>query len=316
MYKINKLKKVLGRNLQEHVNIKNFTTIKVGGVADYYYKAKTIEDLVAAVICAREDKIPYFILGGGSNIIVSDYGFGGIIIHNQTSNISILPDKSQIIADSGVNLNSLILKSVGYGIGGLEPLYGIYGTIGGAVYGNAGAYQVEIFDFVKNVTMLTPNNKLVNKNKTWFEADYRSTKLKRNKVKDYIILTVKLQLAKNKKEKLLENIAYYKQQRDKKFATLGFSAGSIFKNPSSGKKYQDPELAKINSAGYILEEIGAKNMSIGDARIFNKHANIIENKGKASAQEIRNLIEILKEEVSQKKGVKLEEEIEYIGQWQ
>lgn len=315
MRKINKLKKVLKNGLKEHVNLKNFSTMKVGGVADYYYEAKTIEDLVAAIISAREDKIPYFILGGGSNIIFSDYGFGGIVIHNKTSNISILPDTSQVIIDSGVNLNRLILRMVDNGLGGLEPLFGIYGTVGGAVYGNAGAYKTEIFDFIKNVTLLTSNNKLVNKSKEWFLPSYRSTRLKKNKDKGYVILTVKLQLARNKKEQLLDNIVKYKTLRDEKFSNLKASAGSIFKNPKPGKIYKDAKLAKINSAGYILDQVGAKELSVGDAVVYNKHANIIENKGNAKAIEVKTLIDILKQKVKDEKGIELKEEVEFIGQW-
>ena len=316
MYHPEKLKKVFGEKLREHVSLRDMTSIHIGGVCDYFVDAKTIDDLITAIIAAKEDKIPYFILGGGSNILISDFGFPGLVIKNSTSNISILPDKSQIIADSGVNLGQLILRAISVGLGGLEPLYGIYGTLGGAVYGNAGAYGVEIFNFIKNVTLLNPDNKIQSVDRDWFEPTYRSSKLKKNKKKDYVILTIKIQLAQNKREQLLENLGKYKGQRDDKFKALGPSCGSIFKNPIPGKAFRDKELAKRNSAGYLLESIGAKNIRYGDAGIYQNHANIIENKGQATAREVRVLVEELKEKVKEAHGKNLQEEIEYVGQWE
>lgn len=316
MYKINKLKKVLGDKLQEHVVLRNYTSVHIGGVADYFCKVDKIEDLIAAVIAAREDQVPFFILGGGSNVIISDYGYPGLIIKNQTNNIACVSDKAQIIADSGVNLSRLILESINSGLGGLESLFGIYGTLGGALYGNAGAYGKDIFEFVKTVTMLSPNNKLVSKDALWFEPRYRSTRLKRTEDNKYIILTAKLQLAHNRKEQLLEQIAKIKKERDQKFASLGLSCGSIFKNPNAGNFYGNVELAKKNSAGYLLEQVGAKKIQVGDAGIFTKHANIFENKGNATAMDTRKLFDTLKEKVKEESGINLEEEIEYVGQWE
>lgn len=316
MLKVNKLKKVFGSKLKEHVNLREYTTMRVGGVADYFFEAQNIEDLISVVIAAREDKIPFFIMGWGSNILVSDFGYPGLVIRNKSKNISFLPDKSQLITDSGVDLSRLILFALNNNLGGMESLYGIPGSVGGAVYGNAGAYQTEISDFVKSVTMLSPNNKVVSKTREWLEPEYRSTKLKREANDGYIILTVKLQLAHNKKEQILQRIAKTKKERNSKLGGLGPSCGSIFRNPQSGKSYPNQELAKRNSAGYLLDKIGAKKIRVGDAGIFQKHANIIENKGQASSQDVRLLIEKLREEVIRDAGVELHEEIEYVGQWE
>lgn len=316
MLKINKLKQVLRERLKEHVTLRDFTTMKVGGVADYFFEAQNTEDLISAIIAARADKIPFFIMGWGSNILISDYGYPGLVIKNKSRNISVLPDKAQVIADSGADLSKLILYAINRGLGGMEKLYGIPGSVGGAVYGNAGAYQIEIIDFIRSVTMLSPENKIVSKSAGWLEVKYRSTRLKRNKEKKYIILTVKFQLAHNKKKQMLMNIAEVKTKRDKRIGGLGPSCGSIFRNPASGKSYANTRLAKKKSAGYFLEQIGAKKMRVGDAAIFAKHANIIENKGKAKAVEVRELIENLREEVRKESGTELKEEIEYIGQWE
>lgn len=326
MYKVEKLKKVLRERLQEHVVLRDFTTMKVGGVADYFFEAKTVSDLIEAVLAARADKIPYFILGGGSNVIISDYGYSGLVIRNCSSNISVVRDKSQIIADSGANLDSVILKAVDNSLGGLEPLFGIYGTIGGATYGNVEAYGTRIFDFVKSVTVLNSQNKIVSKNANWFEPEYRSTKLKKEKnthstssgqeKSDYIILTVRLQLAHNKREQLLENINKIKTVRDEKFSQLGPSCGSIFRNPSDTETYKNPDEAKRNSIGYILDQLGVKKLKVRGAGVYKKHANIIENQNNASAQDVRNLIEDIRTKARTERGIELQEEVEYLGQWE
>lgn len=310
-----KLKKFFGSKLQEHILMRDHTTIRIGGVADYFYEATKIEDLISSVIFVRENKIPYFILGCGSNILVSDYGFPGLVIHNNSSNISFL-DKGQVMVDSGVKLSSLILKAIDKNLGGIESLYGIPGTIGGATYGNAGAYGMEIFDFIKSVTLLNPENKLVNYKNEWFLPEYRSTKLKRLEQKEYVILTVKFQLAHNKKEQLIDNVNKVKTERDAKFGSLGPSCGSVFKNPISNKEYKNIEMARKNSAGYLLDTIGVKKMIVGGAGIYSKHANIIENKNNASAADVKKLIENIKNEVRKQTGKIFEEEIEYIGQWE
>lgn len=322
MYKIDKLKKVLGERLQEHVVLRDFTTMKVGGVADYFFEAKNVSDLMEAVLAARADKIPYFILGGGSNIIISDYGYSGLVIRNKSSNISIVRDKSQIIADSGASLGSVILKAVDASLGGMEPLFGIYGTIGGAIYGNVEAYGVRIFDFVKSVTLFSPQDKIISKSADWFEPEYRMTKLKKEKSSsrsessDYIILTVRLQLAHNKREQLLANINEIKTKRDKKFAKLGPSCGSIFRNPTNTETYKNPEEAKKNSVGYLLDQLGVKAMKVGGAGVYKNHANIVENQNEAKAIEVRNLIEDIRAKARAERGIDLEEEVEYLGQWE
>lgn len=316
MLKTKKLRKVLGEKLKEHITLREFTTMKVGGVADYFFEAKNIEDIISAVMAARADKVPFHIIGWASNIIVSDFGYPGLIIRNKSNNISYLPDKSQVIADSGVDLSRLILYAINQNLGGMEKLYGIPGSIGGAIYGNAGAYRQEISDFIKSVTLLSPNNKIVSKDKKWLETSYRSTRLKRSSKNEYIILTVKFQFAHNKKEQMLDNISKIKQERNKRLAGLGPSAGSIFKNPMAGKDYKTIEMAKQRSAGYLLDEAGVKKMSVGDAGVFEKHANIIENKGNANSRDIRLLIEKMRDSVRENSGVELEEEVEYVGQWE
>lgn len=307
--KYKKLKSVLGSELKEHVVLRDYAAMRVGGVADYFYIAKKIDDLIAAVFAAKKLNIPFVVLGGATNVLISDYGFGGLVILNRTSNLAILQDKSQIIADSGVSLMRLIIEAANNNLGGIEPLYGIPGTIGGAIYGNVGAFGVEICQFIKSITVLTDDGKIIKYNPSWLDASYRISKLKRDKKEHNaqpIILSVRIQLSHNKKEDILQKLSFYKKSREQKQPYGLPSIGSIFKNPG-----KTPE----QSAGYILDNLGAKKIKIDDAQVSKEHANFIINKGKANASQIKELINELKNLVREKENIELEEEFEYIGQW-
>lgn len=310
MDKAKRLKKILGEGLREGVVLGDYTTMKVGGAADYFYVAKNLDDLIKAVLAARELGIKYFILGGGSNVIISDYGFKGLVILNRANNAAFLADKSQVIADSGVGLSRLIMDSAEHELSGLEPLFGIPGTLGGAIYGNAGANGGEICQFVKYITLLTPDNKIVRYRIDWLKPSYRSTRLKDDKKQgreNPIVLSAKLQLHSHRKDGIIKKIAVYQKEREKKQPYNQASAGSIFKNLGPSKE---------ESAGYILDQLGVKKLKIKGAVVWQKHANFIINNGKALASDIRQLIDDLKNLALNKSQKKLEEEIEYVGEWE
>lgn len=315
---IDKLKKEFGKDLQENVELKNYTTMKVGGSADFFYVAKKIEDLIKIVILARETNIPFIIIGGGSNIIVSDEGFKGLVILNRTSEIVFLPDKAQVICDSGISLMRLVMESANRDLGGLEPLYGIPGTLGGAIYGNAGAGGVEITSLVRSLTLLNPENKIVRVKSEWLMPSYRSTKLKdknRKKNNSYVVLSARLQLVRHKKEEILRQIQFYKKLREDSQPYDLPSAGSVFKNlipKTQEKKENDIKTKKEYSAGYILDQVGAKKLKVGGAEVSKKHANFVVNKKDASASDVINLIYQMKTLAHDQWGVDLEEEVEYV----
>ncbi|MFA6493294.1 MAG: UDP-N-acetylmuramate dehydrogenase [Patescibacteria group bacterium] len=314
--------------IQEHVVMRDFTSFHIGGVADYFYKAETVDKLIQAVRTAVELRIPYFILGNGSNILFSDYGLAGLVIKNATSNISIMKEKSQVIVDSGVMLPRLIMELASNDLAGLEFLYGVPGTIGGALYGNAGAWGNAIGDFVKNITVLekdpeTGIPKVNQYDASWLDFSYRDSKLKKMKAKEKpVILTARLQLARSQKEEIIRrlNVAQEKRQKSQ---PIGLSVGSIFRNPypqelqnitGTGTKNM-PEFPRERTAGYMLDQAGVKKLKVGSAEVSNVHANFIVNKNGARATEIRSLIEGMRDKVKDKFDVTLEEEIEYIGQW-
>lgn len=307
-----KLKKELGDDLKMNVILKNFVSIGVGGVADYFFVAKKIEDLVKVVSVAYELEIPYFIIGGGYNIIPSDAGFPGLVIKNECSSVAFSEENSQVIVDSGLQLAKLINISAGKEFGGLEFLFGIPGTVGGAVYGNAGAFSYEIGDFVKSVILLMPKNgkmTIVKKNPDWMEFFYRSSKLKKNYCGEKyrpVILTVKLQLVKRRRDEIL---GLMKNNLAKKASLQPLnekSAGSFFRNIDQTREH---------SAGYLLDSVGAKKMKVGAASFSKKHANFLINQKNASADDVRRLADKAREVVKEKFGLELEEEVEYIGKW-
>jgi len=301
-----KIQKILGRGVRENVNLADYTTMKVGGAARYFYVADDIKNFMKAIIFIQDEKIPYIIIGGGSNIIVSDKGFDGLVILNKASNISFIPEKAQVIVDSGVSLMRLIMESANRDLGGIECLYGIPGTVGGAVYGNAGSNETEIASFIKSITLIDSNNKIIRVKPDWLMADYRSTKLKNLKKsgkKSPIILTVTFQLSHHKKEEISRKIQYFKVLREEKQPYNKPSAGSIFKNVGREKEKR---------AGYILDQVGAKKLKVGGAEVSKKHANFIVNFKNATSGDIIELIEGMKKLAHDNYGVELEEEVELI----
>ena len=301
--------------VKEREELKKYTTIGVGGVADYFYVAKTIEELVGAVAIARNIGAPYRVIGLGSNILVSDSGYPGLVILNKTSSLSIDPRSGRVIADSGVPLSRVILEAGGQGLGGLESLYGIPGTVGGAIIGNAGAHGISTGEFLRSSSVLISSEKIVNCKNKWFEFGYRTSRLKYKATNSPpVILNAIFQFQRRNKDGILQDIARYKKWREE-HQPLGLkTCASVFKNPVATDDAKT-ELEKEKTAGYLLENSGAKKLSQGDAKVSKIHANWIINSGKATSFDVRTLIEKMRRAVSQKFHVDLEEEVEYLGVW-
>lgn len=318
--------------VSQHIVMRDYTSFRIGGVADFFFEAKDIQDLIKAVRAAIKLNMPYFILGNGSNILFSDYGYAGLVIKNSASHIAIMKEKSQVIVDSGTMLARLIMELASNDLAGLEFLYGVPGTIGGALYGNAGAWGNAIGTFLKSITVLekdpeTKAAKVKQYDGGWMDFSYRSSKLKSKPAltsgrEKPVILTARFQLARNKKEEIIKRLQIFKLKRQQS-QPIGLSAGSIFKNPyskeiqnisGSGTKYM-PEFPKERTAGFMLDQAGVKKLKIGSAEVSNVHSNFIVNKNGAKATEVRSLIEEMRNKVQEKFDIVLEEEIEYIGQW-
>lgn len=309
--------------IQKNIILALHTTFRIGGPAKYFYIAKTKEDIIEAIKTAKENGLPYFILGGGSNLLVSDKGYDGLVIKIQNTKHRI--QNTKIITDAGVPLARLVAESVGAGLTGLEWAIGIPGTIGGAVYGNSGAFGHSVSENVAEITTLAPDNfspfgrKKYNNEQCGFE--YRGSIFKKNKE---IILEVVLNFQKGDSEKSQEILKENLNSRKK--MPVYPSAGSVFKNQEV--QNLNEEVLKIISAcggqaanwkggkiptGYLIEQCGLKGKEINGAKISEEHANFIVNFNNAKAEDVIALIDLCKNEVKNKFGIILEEEIQYVG---
>ena len=290
---------------KKNILLKNYTTFKIGGPAKYFFEAQTKEDLVKAFKMAKKIKLPFFILGGGSNVLFSDKGFNGIVIKIQCPNVKCqIKSKNQnpkIYAEAGVKLSDLVELSLKNSLTGLEWAAGIPGaTLGGTIHNNAGAFNISIADIVKTVEVFdTTDSKIKNLDRKQCKFGYKQTIFK--KQKNLIILSCILQLKKSTKKAVEKQIDYVLNYREKNHPMKFSSAGCIFENP-----------LKVRAAE-LIEECGLKGKKIGDAQISEKHANFIVNLGQASSEDVLKLINLVKKEVKNKFGIKLKEEIQILN---
>jgi UDP-N-acetylmuramate dehydrogenase len=319
------LREILGDGLQEHVVLRDLTTLKVGGVADYFYVAKTIDDLVLAVSAAWKLDVPYFILGAGGNIVVSDFGFPGLVIKNETKSTAFFDEQAQVIADSGVPVGTLIAQCISHGLSGLEFASGVPGTVGGFTYNGLSCWGKEWKDYIRNITLLFPpknkddNPKIKTVKPEFLQFGYHTSRLKemvkRGERNIPVILTVRFQLARRRQEDILSDLRYFQKLRSER-QPLGIAcSGSFFANPQGFATPPEGVKDRTKASGWLLEQAGAKRITVGKARVSPKHANFVTNTGGATATEIRQLADTLREKVKEKFGIVLEEEVEYIGRW-
>jgi UDP-N-acetylmuramate dehydrogenase len=285
--------------IQKNVFLADHTTFKIGGRAKYFFIAKTKEDLIRAVYVAKKLRLKFFILGGGSNLLVSDKGYDGLIIKTKNSKLEIRKKGAVInfFCGAGIPLANLVLESIKNSAEGLEWAAGIPGTAGGAIFGNAGAFNESMSSNIEEVEVLDVRNMVIKKFKNKdCKFGYRKSFFKKNK--NFIILSAKLKLKKGKQEKIKETIKEHLEKR-KKFQPLNYpSAGSVFVNPKTGMK-----------TGEMIEKCGLKGKKIGKAKISEKHANFILNLGKAKEKDVKKLINLIKKRVKSKFKVTLKEEI-------
>ncbi len=284
--------------LKQDVLLKNYTTFKIGGKAKYFYKAKTKEELIKAVKTAKKSRLPFFILGGGSNLLVSDKGFDGIVINFKFSDFNF--ENNKIFCEGGVLLASIVSKAAENGLKGLECGVGIPGTIGGAIRGNAGAFGESIGDVVKQVEVFnSKKEKIENYSQKDGKFAYRESVFKKRP--ELVILSAELELKTGNKEEIQKKMKEYLDYRKEKQPLEFPSAGSVFKNP--------PDI----SAGQFIDQCGLKGKRIGNVEISKKHANFIINLGDGKAEDVMKLIDLMKKQVKDKFNIQLEEEIQYVG---
>ncbi|MBM3209269.1 UDP-N-acetylmuramate dehydrogenase [Candidatus Shapirobacteria bacterium] len=300
MDKGERLRWILGQELKENEPMGRHTTFGIGGPADWFWEAKTEEALIRVIRKIREVKVPYFILGNGSNLLVGDKGVRGLVIKVQSSKFKVQNDNSKfkIIAEAGVSLSKLITSAAEHSLSGLEFLVGIPGTLGGAIRGNAGTKDEWIDRAVETVEILDELGERRILNRRDCKFGYRNSRF--SKAKE-IILGATLLVKREDKLFVQRRIKDYLAKRKNQPAEP--SAGSIFKNP------------KGDFAGRLIEAAGLKGCQIGGAQISEKHANFIVNTGGAKAVDVLALIDLAQKKVKEKFGVELEEEIIRVGEF-
>jgi UDP-N-acetylmuramate dehydrogenase len=306
------LRDAFGERLQTDVSLKRYTAARIGGMADFLVTADSADQLNETARQLWEADIPFIVLGSGSNVLVSDYGIRQVVILNQAkkSHFEMLNQIPTVFVESGTNLGGLARKAAAYGYSGLEWAAGIPGTIGGAVYGNAGAHGSDMSSnlVMASILHLIPRNdkgvQTTNK-EDWpverFEFSYRSSALKRQPGKA-VILAALVKLAISTVAVVQAKMQEFRIARQKSQPS-GASMGSIFKNPEG------------DHAGRLIEAAGLKGTTIGKVQISQKHANFFINQDSARAVDYAELIRLAQEKVLEKFGVKLELEIELIGDW-
>jgi len=291
----------LGDKVKENVPLAPYTSARIGGPADIFITADTSTELARIVKLLWKQEMPFTLLGGGSNVLVSDKGVRGVVVMNRAKGVKFhTGDQPTVTVESGVVFSNLANRCASKGLAGLEWAATVPGTVGGAVYGNAGAFGGDMAGNLLNAELLTENGReefIVEQ----MGYGYRTSILKRGELKA-IVLSAELALKNSTKEEVTVKIQQFSAHR-KATQPPGASMGSMFKNPAG------------DYAGRLIESAGLKGTRIGNAEISPLHGNFFINHANTKAEDIRALIQLVQKTVKEKQDVELELEIEVIGDW-
>lgn len=287
-------------NVKLHEPMKKHTTFRIGGPADYYLCPHSIEELQKILQICRENKMEFFILGNGSNLLVSDKGYRGAVIQLWKNFSDIVKEGNTITVKAGALLSKVAAEALEEGLAGMEFASGIPGTMGGAVMMNAGAYGGEMKDIIKEVTVLTKEGEILILSKEEMNFGYRTSVVKE---KGYVVISVVLQLKKGDREEIRRVMDDLKERRVTKQPLDMPSAGSTFKRPEG------------YFAGKLIMDAGLRGFSVGGAQISEKHCGFVVNKGDATAADVLGLIGEVQKRVQEKFGVALEPEVKFLGEF-
>jgi UDP-N-acetylmuramate dehydrogenase len=307
---LSELRATFGDNMQENVPLSSYTAARIGGPADVLVFARKADELVQAAEKLWKMDMPFIVLGGGSNVLVSDRGVRGVVIINRArllkfkhaqNEATSQTDTPTVYAETGVTPNDISQRAARLGLAGFEWAASIPGSLGGAIYGNAGAFGG---DMAGNLISVELFHRQYGR-QTWpvskLKYGYRTSLLKREHP-PMLILSAELALKYGKRLEIQSKMEQFSDQR-RTSQPPGASMGSMFKNPPGDK------------AGRLLEAAGLKGKSIGNATINTQHANFFINNGQTRAEDMRALIELAQKTVLDQFGIKLELEVELIGQW-
>jgi UDP-N-acetylmuramate dehydrogenase len=296
-----------GDRFQRDAPLASMTTFKVGGSAEFLLQAAGGDEVRRAVAAASGEGVPVTLLGGGSNVLVADRGVRGLVIRLHRGDVRLLAP-NRVRADAGVTINGLVRWTVNHGLAGVEAWAGTPGTVGGAVYGNAHFQGRNIGDLVEQVTLLAPDGTVQDVAAADMEFAYDFSRLHRTRE---VVVSADFRVAAGSPDELRaiarDSLAYRKRTQPLALP----SAGCIFQNPDPARDTVPDGMPW--SAGALVDRAGLKGAREGQARVSPTHANFIINEGDATAEEVRTLIERCKREVLRQFGVRLREEIVYVG---
>lgn len=287
-------------NVRLHEPMKKHTTFRIGGPADYYLCPHSTEELQKILQICRENKLEFFILGNGSNLLVSDKGYRGVVIQLWKNFSDIETEDNTITVKAGALLSKVAAEALEESLTGMEFASGIPGTMGGAVMMNAGAYGGEMKDIIREVTVLTREGELLTLSKEEMNFGYRTSVVKE---KGYVVISAELQLRKGNREEIRKVMDELKERRVTKQPLDMPSAGSTFKRPEG------------YFAGKLIMDAGLRGFSVGGAQISEKHCGFVVNKGDATAADVLGLIGEVQKRVQEKFGVALEPEVKFLGEF-
>ncbi len=287
-------------HIEKNISLQNKNTYRIGGLTDFYTEPENEEEIVEAALWASQKQIPIFILGNGSNLLISDNGWQGLVINVSEAFCEISWDHDQATVQSGAMLNVLINQSIDRSLAGLEELCGIPGTIGGAVIMNAGAFSMCVENTVEWVRYFDiATGKIFTCNKTAMRFGYRTSFLKNKPV---IILTTGFAFNHSKTGDELISVRSTILSKRKEKQPLEYpNCGSVFKRPTN------------NYAGTLIEKCGLKGMRIGGVEVSVKHANFIINRDNGTAEDVRSLIALVQKTVYEREMILLEPEVIFMG---
>lgn len=280
--------------------MKSHTTFRIGGPAEVFIMPKSIKQVQMAVKICQEEQIPYFILGNGSNLLVSDRGYRGVIIQMDRNMGEIQVEGTEIQAAAGALLSSIAVAARRESLTGFEFAGGIPGTLGGAVVMNAGAYGGEIKDVLKEVTVMDGDGKIFTLPASELEMGYRTSIIK---TAGYLVLSARITLSRGKEEDIKARTRELSEMRTQKQPLDYPSAGSTFKRPEG------------YFAGKLIMDSGLRGYSVGGAMVSEKHCGFVINKGNATAEDVVSLMKHVTEVVQEKYGVTLEPEVKFLGEF-
>jgi UDP-N-acetylmuramate dehydrogenase len=313
---LQRLAQIPNLTISEHTLLSRYTRFGIGGPAELYVETPSEQSFIAALSIVRASAAEFAVIGSGTNLIVSDAGFRGVVLRFTAGGLS--SDGRIVRAEAGAELQTLVDYSIGQGLRGLETMTGIPGSVGAAIYGNAGAYGHSINESVLQVRFFDGSAIRVFANAEC-EFHYRESVFKRHK--DWIIFSIELELAPAPIDELRKTADGILKVRLEKYPVTMKCAGSIFKNlilaelPEAVQRKVPARVireGKVPSA-FFLEEVGAKGVHNGGIRVADYHANLIYNAGDGTARELCAIIADLKSRVQNRFGLTLEEEVQYIG---